>query len=246
MVPANFTNFFVASAGAGAALVGLLFVAVSIAPEQIVSATAPVERRALATSAFTALLNGFFISLGALIPGNMGWLTLVVSIAGVLNSLSLGWNLLKERQNWASVARRLFLMVGSLVLYGFEVYYAVLIMQAPTETGGIYLLAWLLLGIYGLGLLRAWQLLGARRYGILSWLSPLHEVKELPPVSESGKSDSVLCYGCYGAIRKAPELPSQVPDSLKKVLTSNMNGNELTEEAWACATITEQSWCLLA
>ncbi len=192
MVPANFTNFFVASAGAGAALVGLLFVAVSIAPEQIVSATAPVERRALSTSAFTALLNGFFISLGALIPGNMGWLTLVVSIAGVLNSLSLGWNLLKERQNWASVARRLFLMVGSLVLYGFELYYGVLIIQAPAETtGAIYLLTLLLLGIYGLGLLRAWQLLGARRYGILSWLSPLHELKELPPVSESGKSDPV-------------------------------------------------------
>jgi len=191
MVPTNFTNFFVASAGAGAALVGLLFVAVSIAPEQIVSATAPVERRAMAASAFTALLNAFFISLGALVPGNIGLLILTVSIAGVVNSLSLGWSLLKERQNWVRVARRLFVIVGSLVLYGFELYYAVLIIQAPAETRAFFSLAWLLLGIYGLGLLRAWQLLGARRYGILSWLNPLHEVKELPPASESGKSDSV-------------------------------------------------------
>ena len=51
------------------------FVAVSIAPEQIVSATAPVERRAMAASAFTALLNAFFISLGALVPTNIGLLT---------------------------------------------------------------------------------------------------------------------------------------------------------------------------
>ncbi len=68
MVPPEFANFFIASASAGGALVGLLFVAVSIAPEQIVAAQAPIERQAVATSAFTALMNAFFISLFALIP----------------------------------------------------------------------------------------------------------------------------------------------------------------------------------
>jgi hypothetical protein len=34
MVPPEFANFFIASASAGAALVGLLFVAVSLAPER--------------------------------------------------------------------------------------------------------------------------------------------------------------------------------------------------------------------
>ncbi len=68
MVPPEFANFFIASASAGAALVGLLFVAVSIAPEQMVTRRAPVERQAVAGSAFTALINAFFISLVALIP----------------------------------------------------------------------------------------------------------------------------------------------------------------------------------
>lgn len=53
MVPADFANFFIASAGAGAALVGLLFVAVSLAPQQIVTRRAPMERQAVAGSAFT-------------------------------------------------------------------------------------------------------------------------------------------------------------------------------------------------
>ena len=43
MVPAIFTNFFIASAGAGGALIGLLFVAVSIAPENTIMEGAPVE-----------------------------------------------------------------------------------------------------------------------------------------------------------------------------------------------------------
>jgi hypothetical protein len=69
MVPAEFNNFFVASASAGAALVGLLFVAVSIAPEHIVMANAPIERRAMSSSSFTALLNAFF---SLIEPNNVG------------------------------------------------------------------------------------------------------------------------------------------------------------------------------
>ncbi len=57
VVPPEYANFFIASAGAGAALVGLLFVAVSLAPEQIVARRAPVERQAAAGSAFTALIT---------------------------------------------------------------------------------------------------------------------------------------------------------------------------------------------
>jgi hypothetical protein len=55
MVPQVFHDYFVASTGAGVALLGLLFVAVSIAPERTVMSTAPVERQAAATSAYVHL-----------------------------------------------------------------------------------------------------------------------------------------------------------------------------------------------
>ena len=51
MIPPAFTNFFIASTSAGAALVGLLFVAISIAPEHTVMVGAPLARQAVATNA---------------------------------------------------------------------------------------------------------------------------------------------------------------------------------------------------
>ncbi len=188
MVPPQFTNFFIASASAGAALVGLLFVAVSIAPEQIVMANAPIERQAMAASSFTALLNAFFISLGALIPWNVGYLILFMSAAGLTNSLILTWNLLKERQSWQNVLRRLFLIVASFIIYGWELYVAIGLLYEPNNLGSFYTLTGLLLSVYGIGLLRAWQLLGARRYGLLRWLNPLTELNGTVPITNDEES----------------------------------------------------------
>src|SRR5437867_4948576 len=53
---------------ASAALIGLLFVAVSIAPETVFGSDAEAVRQAQALSAFTALANAFFISMASLIP----------------------------------------------------------------------------------------------------------------------------------------------------------------------------------
>ena len=188
MVPEAFNNFFLASAGIGATLVGLIFVAVSIAPEHIVQANAPIERRAMAASSFTALLNAFFISLGALIPGIIGSLTLVMSALGLTTSSLLAWNLLKERERWQNVVRRVFLILVSFIIFGFEFYYAILIIKEPDNVGNFYTLAALLLAVYGIGLTRAWQLLGARRFGLGGWLSPLWEMNETMPIRTQDES----------------------------------------------------------
>src|SRR5215467_5850279 len=133
MIPESLNNFFLASAGIGATLVGLIFVAVSIAPEQIVQANAPIERRAMAASSFTALLNAFFISFGALIPGLAGSFTLIMSAIGLTANAFLAWDLLKERERWQNVVRRAFLIIVSFIIYGFEFYYAILIITEPAN-----------------------------------------------------------------------------------------------------------------
>jgi hypothetical protein len=183
LVPAAFHDYFVASTGAGAALVGLLFVAVSIAPERTVMSGAPVERQAVATSAYTALLNAFFLSLVALLPQiNLGWAAFVLSMIGLANHFILGWNLLRHAQRrWLSMLRRATLIVAGCLLYSYELYNAILLLLSPTNATPISVLAPLLVGIYALGLARAWQLLGGRNYRLSDWLSPLHDTESRQP-----------------------------------------------------------------
>jgi hypothetical protein len=82
----------------------------------------------------------------------------------------------------------------SLALYGFELYYGVLLLYAPSQPDPIFILAGLLVGVYGLGIVRAWELLGARRYGLLGWLNPLRDTDNMeiapnPAQSRAGKKE---------------------------------------------------------
>ncbi|HEY8323274.1 MAG TPA: hypothetical protein VIG77_02215 [Ktedonobacterales bacterium] len=181
MVPPAFLTFFAASAGAGAALVGLLFVAVSLAPEQIVTRHAPVERQAVAGSAFTALVNAFFLSLVALIPRvDFGMFVIPIGAVSLLFSLIPAWALLRVRKGWPSLLRRAALVCASVLLYGLELWNGIGILNNSTQDGYVYALVFVLLGIIFLGLTRAWELLGAQRYGFGGWLNPLRDVQDHP------------------------------------------------------------------
>lgn len=195
MVPQQFYDFFAASAGAGAALVGLLFVAISIAPERIVAPGAPTERQAVAASAFTALANAFFISLAALIPRlNIGAVALVMSTLALTHSLALGWRLLVQRGVWhdrLGVVRRLFLVLVSVILYGYELWYSIVLTRETSPVPAVSVLATIVLSVYGLGLTRAWELLGARRGGLFGWLSVLHEIEDDGPKAQARQATPV-------------------------------------------------------
>ncbi|HWH67042.1 MAG TPA: hypothetical protein VNS99_13145, partial [Gaiellales bacterium] len=74
MIPEEFREFFVASAGATGALVGLLFVAVSVLPELAQQAGTRVEFRSRSSAALLVFTNALVVSLAALVPGvSLGW-----------------------------------------------------------------------------------------------------------------------------------------------------------------------------
>jgi hypothetical protein len=68
MVPGVYDAYLAAMATAAAALIGLLFVAVSVRDDTIFGPNAMPGGEALAITAFTGLVNSFVVSLLGLIP----------------------------------------------------------------------------------------------------------------------------------------------------------------------------------
>jgi hypothetical protein len=50
----------------------------------------------------------------------------------------------------------------------------------PGTVAFVSTLSVILLGVYALGLVRAWDLLGAPLSSLIGWLNPLHEAPEAP------------------------------------------------------------------
>ncbi|MBA3825130.1 MAG: hypothetical protein H0X24_14690 [Ktedonobacterales bacterium] len=175
MVP-GYTDFFLASAGAAAALIGLLFVAVAIDPKRTISVEAPIERRAVAGSAFTALINAFYVSLGGLLPGyNLGGFALAMGIIGVLNTLLLIFRIVYNPKNRAFLVNGATLILASLIIYGMECTFAVRLIHHGNDADDVYTLCILLIAIYGVALSRAWEVMGAQENGLRGFIESLRK-----------------------------------------------------------------------
>lgn len=181
MIPAAYQNFVIASTQASAALIGLLFVAITLAPERVFGEQAEAARQARALSAFTALANIFFISFLMLIPDIRVGLV-VTAVAGVSTLQTLG--LLFLLGHWRSQGvlwRSVFLFLGSLAIYGGEISVGVQLWNRPADPGSLTGILELLLGAYAIGLGRAWELLGAPRMGFVSRLMERLDRAPKPP-----------------------------------------------------------------
>jgi len=180
VVPATFGNFFVASAGAGAALAGLLFLAVTAGAIKSVGYGAPVERRSVSSSAFLGLINAFFISMAGLIPDtNLGITALLAGLASAILMAFVGREL-AIGQPWRAAARRIALVALSVLLYLLECWRGVQLIGNASDAAPVAALASLLLIVYAVALLRVWELVGAQRRGVLGQLSPLRDLDEQP------------------------------------------------------------------
>ena len=165
LIPDQFITFFAASLPADGALIGLLFVAITIEPEQVFGGK-DQERELAASGAFTSLVNAFMISLIALVPDiNIGWGVIFIAGFSLLNVIIHTADKLRRGQR--TFSRSLFYTISALLLYGLEIYYSIQLIQQPRKSlDALYSLIVVLIVTYAVALTRAWTLLGGENHSL--------------------------------------------------------------------------------
>jgi hypothetical protein len=152
VIPAAFTGYFAAAATAAGALIGLLFVAISLRADSVLGDQAGPRGRAMSGSAFTALSNSFFVSLIALIPqASLGIEAAVLALLSLYNTIRLHRGLARHEA-------APHLLVLSLAAYLGQLVVGVLLIISPHDASLVYDMAYLLIASFAAALGRAWAL----------------------------------------------------------------------------------------
>jgi hypothetical protein len=175
VVPTGYHDFLVATASASGALVGLLFVAISVAPEPVVGPKVSMLHQIRASSAITALLSPLILALIALIPGaNIGYGSVVVGLVGLLYVATAIRRLITVHLTATQGRRRAIgVLIGFALVMGFLTLAGVRLLLSPHDTGALAMFAGSQVASLSIGVNRAWELVGARDRGVTALLREL-------------------------------------------------------------------------
>ncbi|HWH12670.1 MAG TPA: hypothetical protein VG165_16225 [Solirubrobacteraceae bacterium] len=166
MVPASYHEFFSGCANVAGALVGLLFVAISVSPEKLTGADATTAFQVRAAAAFSVLVNALVITLFALLPDtNLGTIALIAGVTGL--GSTAGIVLIQRRESSLQGVRELVVPVVLLGLYTWQVLSALELLHKPGDADALENEAIVVVVCFLTGIARAWELLGGRRTGIV-------------------------------------------------------------------------------
>ena len=166
----HYESFFTASAGASAALLGLLVVAVSVVNADDDDATTRELRTVLAGSAFVVLVDIFFVSIVALTGGSVvfGLSSIAMAAVGLLATRRLIPRA-KRAGNFSrsSRTRKLNVAFASISVAGYSAQLGLAAaLLANTRSAALQrALVLVIVAFYGSALGRAWEVTGIARRG---------------------------------------------------------------------------------
>ena len=167
MVLESIHEFFVASAGVAGALIGLLFVAISVSSERLSREEEGAQvYRIRAAAALTAFINALVVSLFALIPGHkIGPTATAVAASGLVFVLATLLSLIRTRGLRWNTARDALFLVGLAVVFVVQLIQGVDVIIHPGDFGAVNTIAALVVICFLIGIARAWELIGGPSFG---------------------------------------------------------------------------------
>jgi hypothetical protein len=169
-VVGHYANFFIASAGASAAILGLLVVAVSVVNADDANPTTRENRTVLAGSAFVALVDIFLVSIVALTGGSVsfGASSLAMAVVGLLATRRLVPRAQRAGNFSAGFrTRRLNIAFAGISVAGYSVQLGLAIALVVNTQSSVlqHALVLVLVALYCSALGRAWEVTGITRRG---------------------------------------------------------------------------------
>ena len=185
----SYAQFFSGTATVAGALVGLLFVALSVSPERLRRVAGSVEHQAMAGTAFTALVNALFVSLIGLQPGGgLNYGAVISGGLGFTSSCGLAVRLWRSRRTEALSRRWPYLLGFIIVVYAAQVIsgFAAKSASAQEDLSVVFMYT-----MFATGISRSWELLGLRGGGPLDLLTQRLDVRApAPPVPPAPPADA--------------------------------------------------------
>ena len=164
----SYAQFFSGTATVAGALVGLLFVALSVTPERLRRSAGSVEHQAIAATAFTALVDALFVSLVGLQPGGgLRFGAIALGGVGLTSSCGLAVRLWRARGT-ETLSRRWPYLLGLIIgVYTVQVISGILVSSPSAQADQTVTFVYVL---FAIGISRSWELLGLRGGGPLDLL----------------------------------------------------------------------------
>jgi hypothetical protein len=191
VVPENIHDFFVASGSVAGALIGLLFVAISVASERLARAEAGAQlHRVRAAASLTAFTNSLTVSLFALIPGHkIGPAAVAVAIGGLAFVLAALLSLIRRRQVRRGTLADVVFLAGLVITFATQLSQGAEVIARPGDGGAVSTIAVLVVVCFLIGIARAWELIGGPSIGITQEIRALVRGRE-PDSGDSADHES--------------------------------------------------------
>ena len=193
MVSSEFHDFFLGSASVAGALIGLLFVAISVTPGAANGKAGHIYQQVRAAAAMSMFIDALVVSLLALLPSgqNLGNGSTALAIAGLTSTAALVITVVRthdpSRTAWQTT-RTLVLFAAVTAVYALQLTSALQINGTHAGNGQVTDQATLVIIMFLMGITRAWEIVGATKPRMLDVLA--HE-PHVQPASDSQADPAV-------------------------------------------------------